>query len=150
MGESNVSLIQNYKYLLQFLDCMMAVKVICRLCKGSFPAEDFKLHYEFKQMVCPNCYSGKTQKQQQKVEKKEAVSKPAGWDQVDEYLEKASRTKKQEEQKAQFTKIPGTDQVMCKCFGCKFSFKYNPFKKSPRTCPFCNADIPKLKTFSLL
>ncbi|MBT4936065.1 hypothetical protein HOL21_00295 [Candidatus Woesearchaeota archaeon] len=131
---------------------MISVKVTCRVCKGSHPADDFKLHYEFRQMVCPNCYSGKTQKLKEKEElaKKEVPQKPAGWDQVDDYLEKAARTKKQDEQKAQFTKIPGTDQVKCKCLSCKFSFKYNPFRKLPRTCPFCNADIPKLRTFSLL
>ena len=99
-------------------------------------------------MVCPNCYSGRTEKLKAKEEKKVDV-KPPGWDQEDEYLEKAAKLK-QQQVKAQFKKIPGTDQIQCTCSACKYSFKYDPFRKRPRNCPYCSEDIPKLNTFSLL
>ena len=127
-----------------------SVKATCRVCNGSFPADQFKLHYKFKKMVCPNCFSGRTQREE---EKKKAVEKetpkPAGWDHEDEYLEKVLKSKERNE-KAKFEKIPGTHQVKCTCKSCNYSFKYDPFRKLPRTCPYCNNDIPKLRTFSLL
>ena len=127
----------------------MGIKAKCRNCEKESDSEDFKLHYKFRMMVCPNCFSGRTEQQNKIIEKKAAPPKPPGWDKEDEYLEKMSRLKK-DEQKSMFQKIPGTDHVMCKCNMCKYSFKYNPFRKMPRTCPYCNADIPKLRTFSML
>ena len=127
----------------------MGIKAKCRNCGKESDSEDFRLHYKYRMMVCPNCFSGRTEQQQKIIQKKEAPPKPAGWDAEDDYLEKISKLKK-EEQKSMFKKIPGTDHVMCKCNMCKFSFRYNPFKKLPRTCPYCNANIPKLRTFSLL
>jgi len=81
--------------------------------------------------------------------KKVEPQKPLGWDKDDEYLEKISRMRKQEDQ-AQFEKIPGTDHVKCTCPHCKYTFRYDPFRKIPKTCPYCNNDVPKLKTFTLL
>ena len=124
----------------------MAVKAKCKNCGKEAPAEQFKLHYQIKMMVCPDCFSGKTQKQQE-MKKAEPV-RPAGWDLEDDYLQKHQRMK--EKEKPQFKRIPGTDQVECTCRGCKFAFKYDPFRKKPRTCPFCNENIPRLNTFSLL
>ena len=101
-------------------------------------------------MVCPNCFSGATKKRQEQLQKKpELPARPPGWDAEDDYLEKAAKLRKQENQ-AQFSKIPGTQYVRCTCLKCKFSFRYDPFRKRPRTCPYCNDDIPKLKTFNLL
>jgi len=124
----------------------MAVKAKCKNCDKEAPAEQFKLHYQFKMMVCPDCFSGKTQKQQEM--KKAEPKKPVGWDMDDEYLQKHQRMK--EKEKPRFRRIPGTDQVECTCKGCKYAFKYDPFRKKPRTCPFCNEEIPRLNTFSLL
>ena len=126
----------------------MGINAKCRNCGKESDSEGFKLHYKFRMMVCPNCFSGRTE-QQQKIVKKKEIPKPAGWDAEDEYLEKMTKLKK-EEQKVMFKKIPGTDYVLCNCNMCKYQFKYNPFKKMPRTCPYCNADIPKLRTFSML
>ena len=98
-------------------------------------------------MVCPGCFKGKALPKE-KVKKVEPP-KPPGWDSDDDYLEKISR-QRQVEEKAQFKKIPGTDYVRCTCLKCKFQFRYDPFKKRPRVCPYCSADIPKLRTFSLL
>ena len=45
---------------------MNIVKAKCRRCNNSVPADQFKLHYSYKMMVCPNCFSGKTQLQEEK------------------------------------------------------------------------------------
>lgn len=128
----------------------MSISAECRVCGASCPADQFKLHFKYKQMVCPNCFSGKTQQRIEKEQqKKEEPMRPPGWDKEDEYLEKMAKLRKEENQ-AQFSKIPGTDQVKCKCLQCRYSFKYDPFKKQPTSCPYCDAEIPKLKTFNLL
>lgn len=128
----------------------MTVKVLCKNCGQQAPADDFKLHYKYKLMVCPACYSGRTEEIKKKEEKRELPPRrPAGWDEIDDYLERVSTLKKEENQ-AQFSKIPGTDQVQCKCSNCKYNFKYNPYKKLPRTCPYCDTEIPKLRTYNLL
>ncbi len=116
------------------------------------PADEFRVHYKFKQAVCARCYTGKTEQDKQKEElkkKKDEPVRPPGWDEVDDYLNKAAR-QRQEENQVQFAKIPGTDHVKCLCIQCKYSFKYDPYRKVPQACPYCNADIPKMKTFNLL
>ena len=130
----------------------MDVKSLCRVCNNFVSASQFRLHHDYKQMVCPTCFTGKTkQQEEQKLEmlkKQEANPKPAGWDNEDDYLEKRARIKREENQ-AQFTKILGTSQVKAQCSACKYTFRYDPVNKKPFTCPYCNADIPKLKTFNL-
>ncbi len=125
---------------------MIDVKAQCRVCGGYAPSAQFKLHHTYKKMVCPNCYSGKTKQLEEK--KKEEPMRPPGWDAEDDYLEKASAKKKQEHQ-VMFTKISGTDLVQCTCAGCKYQFKYDPYKKLPYACPYCNMEVPKPKSFSL-
>lgn len=124
------------------------VEAKCKVCGNSAPVDQFKLHHEYRQMVCQGCFTGKTGSKKE-VKKKEDRPRPPGWDAEDDYLEKISKIKIQENQ-AQFSKIPGTDQVRCKCSLCKYSFKYDPFRRKPGVCPYCSADIPKLKTFNLL
>ena len=126
-----------------------SIKAKCRRCGKDAPAEHFKLHYKYRMMVCPDCFSGKTDKQKEAMKKKENTVKLPGWDMEDDYLEKYHRQKVQKE-RGRFVKIPGTNQVRYNCANCKFSFRYDPFKKRPRTCPYCNTEIPRLKTFSLL
>lgn len=132
-----------------FILSEMVVNAVCRKCGGSYPADQFKLHYSFKMMVCPNCYTGKNDR---KLEQKTIIlkepQKPAGWDKDDEYLDKFIRQKKKEV--PQFRKIPGSSQVECTCQKCKYSFKYDPFRKKPHNCPYCNDPIPRLNTFSLM
>ena len=130
----------------------LGVKAQCRVCGQLAPADEFKLHYKYKQAVCAKCYSGRTEQEKQKEElkkKKEEATRPPGWDEVDDYLSRASK-QKQEEQQIQFSKIPGTEQVKCLCFNCKYSFKYDPVRKLPQACPYCNAEVPRLKSFSSL
>ncbi|PIN87600.1 hypothetical protein COV12_03010 [Candidatus Woesearchaeota archaeon CG10_big_fil_rev_8_21_14_0_10_32_24] len=127
------------------------IKALCRVCNQMVPSDQFKLHHTYKQMVCLSCYTGKTQKKKEDDERKiiQEKQKPKGWDQEDEYLNRLSRINK-DEIKNQFTKIPGTDHVKCKCTGCKYEFRYDPFHKKPRSCPYCDADIPRMRTFNLL
>lgn len=128
----------------------MTIKVPCKNCGQQTPVDDFKLHYKYKMMVCPACYSGRTEEIRKREEKVAAKDvKPPDWDKEDEILERMTAIRKQENQ-AQFSKIAGTDQVKCNCANCKYSFKYNPYRKQPRTCPYCNADVPKLRTYNLL
>ena len=127
------------------------VQAQCKVCGSTAPAEQFKLHHDYKQMVCQNCYSGKTKAKAKAEEqaKIEAPPKPAGWDEVDDYLEKMSRLKKKDTS-SPFSKIPGTDQLQCQCSSCKYSFKYNPLRGSPRACPYCNTEVPKVRTYNLM
>ena len=128
----------------------MSVAAICRICNKSSPSDQFRLHHKYKMVVCPTCFSGRTEELRKKeAERKVEPSKPVGWDQDDEYLEKMSVARKQERQ-ASFSKVPGTSQVRCTCQYCKFSFKYDPFRKSPKTCPYCDREVPKLNTFNML
>jgi len=125
---------------------MGSVKAKCRVCGTMAPADSFKLHYKHKMMVCVQCFKGKPAPIVPKVENKPA--RPPGWDEVDEYLDRAQKQSKQKED-SRFSKIPGTDQVHYACT-CSYKFRYDPFRKQPRTCPYCNATIPRLRTFSLL
>ena len=128
----------------------MDVKSICKECGGTASADQFKLHYIYKKMVCPSCFVGRTEEKRRKDNQEKVEAKPSGWDKEDEYLEKITRARKQEEQVAQFSKIPGTTQLQCKCLQCKYVFKYDPFRKMPRACPYCNYNVPKLTTYNLL
>ncbi|PIZ51627.1 hypothetical protein COY27_02840 [Candidatus Woesearchaeota archaeon CG_4_10_14_0_2_um_filter_33_13] len=136
---------------------MEGVKAKCKNCGNSVPADQFKLHYSLKMMVCPNCFNGKTtpstvtnspNKVAGKIVDEKKVAKPAGWDKEDEYLDKFHRSKVKEV--PQFRKIVGTGQVECTCRNCKYTFKYDPFRKRPKSCPYCNEEIPRLNTFSML
>lgn len=131
-----------------------AVKAVCKNCGQSAPADSFKLHHQFKMVVCPACYSGRTaelrKKEEEKEEKRELPpKKPAGWDEIDDYLERAT-ARRREENQAQFSKIPGSELVKCRCAHCQYDFKYDPFRKLPSTCPYCDNPVPKLRTYNLL
>ena len=121
------------------------VKARCKNCGKEAPADQFKLHYKLRMMVCPACYTGKTELQ--KADEKQKAAEPMhppGWDKEDEYLEKMARFRR-EETKSQFTRVQGADQVKCTCVHCKYTFKYDPYKQMPRVCPYCNTDVPKFK-----
>jgi hypothetical protein len=128
----------------------MAVPAVCRICNKSSPSDQFRLHHTYKMVVCPTCFSGRTEELRKKeAQLKVEPAKPAGWDKEDEYLEKMSTIRKSE-QESSFSKVPGTSHVRCTCPSCKFSFKYDPFRKSPKTCPYCDIEVPKLSTYNML
>ena len=125
------------------------IKAKCKNCGKDTAVDQFKLHYQLKMMVCQNCFSGRTQKEKEEKEKvkNEVRTKPPGWDQEDDYLEKHARTK-EESRVSVFSRIPGSDLLKCTCVSCKYSFKYDPFKRVPRTCPYCDGDVPKVSNYN--
>lgn len=125
------------------------LKALCKICNGLAPVDQFKLDFRHKQMVCLSCQKGKILISEQVMIEKKEEFKPIGWDSEDEYLEKASRVKREDNQ-AQFSRIDGSDKVKCICRGCKYGFRFDPVRKQPRTCPYCNKDIPALKRMNLL
>lgn len=130
------------------------LRIQCGSCKGFAPANQFKLHYKFKKVVCPSCFSGRTEQEEKKkaaakVEQaQQQPKKPAGWDKEDEYLERMARIK-ENDLKLKVEKIPGTTLVKFSCQKCSYPFKYDPYRKMPKACPYCNGDIPNLKAFAL-
>lgn len=143
-------IIQKYKYKILFQQHMNlnAPKAKCKKCGKEAAADMFKLHYVHKMMVCPDCFSGRTEQKKalEDKEKKTESPRPAGWDADDVYLEKAARSRKQETSSV-FKPISGTEYVQCACQNCKYTFRYHPIKKMPWCCPYCNAPVPKLRTF---
>ena len=127
------------------------IKAKCRNCDREALADKFKLHYKLRVMVCPDCYSGETQqlKEQAKAQKVESA-KPPGWDAEDKYLENFHKNKQKEPETVKFSRIPGTNQVQCECKACKFKFRYDPFRRLPKSCPYCDGDIPRMNTLNLL
>ena len=128
------------------------LRIQCGACKRFAPASQFKLHYKFKKVVCPSCFSGRTeQEERKKVAAPEAAQpkKPAGWDKEDEYLEKMIRIKQQSTPQAKIEKIPGSNLVKLGCFKCAYKFRYDPIRKMPQYCPYCNIEVPNLKTYNL-
>ena len=118
------------------------VKAQCKVCKGYAVADQFRLHPIHRQMVCPSCFTGKTE--QKKKQAEETTKKPPGWDAEDEYLDRVARLRKMQET-VTYTKIPGTDLVKCTCHHCKYVFKYDVARRSPRVCPYCDVEVPRIK-----
>src|SRR3989344_8136667 len=132
------------------------MRIQCRVCKGFAPANQFKLYYKYKQVVCPSCFSGRSEQDEKKKAAAAAaqqaapqVKKPAGWDKEDEYLEKMIKMKQQTTPQPKMEKIPGTNLVKLNCLKCTYGFKYDPSRKMPKNCPYCNIDVPNIKLYSL-
>jgi len=124
------------------------VRAKCKKCGNDAPASDFRMHYDYKMMVCPNCFKGIPEKiKVQNTAKKEEpeVPKAPGWDKEDEYLIRAAKVKK-DEQKSWFQPIQGSQQLQCRCAACKYKFKYDPVKNMPKACPYCDGPIPKFNS----
>lgn len=121
----------------------MAIKAKCRKCGKEVPVDDFVLDNAYKMMVCKNCSKERCKREFSltKNEVKKDKPKPAGWDQEDEYLERAYRAKKANA--IPVTKIDD-ERVKYICQKCKFSFVYNTVTKRPQRCPFCNSEIAKI------
>lgn len=68
-----------------------------------------------------------------------SASKPAGWDETDELIEKAAMAKA-------VSKAPASEggnirtadgRIMHSCSKCKYQFKYDPDDDRPNKCPYC-------------
>ena len=119
---------------------MMFVKVKCKNCGSLANADDFKLDTINARMVCPNC----TSKSNKKEDVIEVPKKPAGWDQEDEYIERAYKFKKNGTPK--FEKIEGSNvYIMYLCEKCQYKFRYNTLKHWPNSCPRCGKDLREIR-----
>ena len=117
------------------------VKVRCRNCGGEAYSDEFKLDNIKGVMVCPNC-SNKPSVQliDKEVEENGVDDKPAGWDEVDDYLEKAYRDKKNKQPEV-IKAEDGSVYVQCVCKKCQYGFRYNTLKKWPHSCPSCGREV---------
>ncbi len=117
------------------------VRVRCRNCQGEAYADDFKLDNIKGVMVCPNCEKNPSiQKVKETVEENGVDKKPAGWDEVDDYLKVSYKEK--EKPKVEFEKVEGSKyHLRYVCKSCEYKFKYNTIKHWPRVCPACSKDI---------
>ena len=124
----------------------MGIKAKCKKCGSEVPVEEFVLDHAYKMMVCRNC-SNQRQKKESSFTVKESrrnKPKPAGWDQEDEYLERAYKAK--QTGSVGVTKIDN-ERVKYTCPKCKFSFAYNTVTKRPPRCPFCDLAVKKIMSF---
>jgi predicted Zn-ribbon and HTH transcriptional regulator len=117
------------------------VKVRCRNCGNEAFADDFKLDNIKGTMVCPGCSTRPNlQMIDKEVEENSIDDKPVGWDEVDDYLEKAYREKKSKEPGV--LKSESEDgYVHCVCKKCQYGFRYNTIKKWPHSCPSCGREV---------
>lgn len=137
------------------------VKVICKRCGRSTAAEEFVLDNIYGMMVCPTCVRDRQSKvaselkakkdevkqsiPEMKVEKPQPKidpNKPRDWDNDDEFLSKAQKTKL-----AGMVSVQQIDheKVKYRCPGCNFQFTYNLLKRTPARCPYCSDNIRKFK-----
>ena len=120
------------------------IKAVCKHCGKSGPVSGFVLDPDFKMMICSNC--AKEKKVVKKTPAKNSVikpvqSKPAGWDNEDDYLERARKEKmRQAAAMPQYKPIDGV-KVRVTCSKCKFKFNYNKEKRYPNICPNCGTKI---------
>jgi len=121
----------------------MTIKAKCRKCGKEVPVDDFVLDNAYKMMVCKNCSKERYKREFAFANNniKKDKPKPAGWDQEDEYLERAYRAKKANA--VSVTKIDD-ERVKYICPKCKFSLVYNIATKRPSRCSFCNSEIAKI------
>lgn len=134
------------------------IKIKCRQCNRMSPTEEFVLDPVYKMVVCKMCVKERQQRdaihkelQQEKDKKqqlKEAIAetkpkdqKPAGWDEIDDRLEKLHKAKVAST--VTVTKVDD-DKVQYACPKCKYNFIYNMEKKTPRTCPYCSTPISNM------
>lgn len=119
------------------------IKVVCRKCGKPASATDFVLDPVYKMMVCPACVKARRDaKVQEKKEEEKQVEeinlKPPGWDEEDEYLEKAFRAKQQQ---ATVVKRVDETKVRYTCKKCGYSFNFNLITKMPKVCQYCAAPV---------
>lgn len=133
------------------------VKVTCKRCNRSSPAEGFILDAIYGMMVCPSCVrerqSGGAQLKGGRTGavlgirptvEKHAERKPVGWDTEDEYLERAVKNKEKGIATPLVRQIDH-EHVKYTCPGCKYTFTYNLVRRVPARCPYCSGNIQKFK-----
>lgn len=127
------------------------VEVVCKQCGKNAKADEFVLDPYFKKMVCPSCVKDRMSKSRMLAKGKEqaleqetkTANRPAGWDEDDELLERAHKQSKPAS--VQVERV-GADKVKLRCQKCNYAFVYNTALRTPKSCPYCNAALPKIPT----
>lgn len=126
----------------------MDIKVKCRRCQKEVRPEELVLDYHYRMMVCPACVKERHTTQQVRQElKKQGLptnepKRPAGWDAEDEYLE---RVYQERERNTVNVQKVDSNHVKYRCIHCKYEFLINLVTKTPRICPYCGAQINRLR-----
>ena len=110
-----------------------AVMVDCGNCGGQALSDEFKLDTLKGVMICPHC---EKEKIKEDIEKNNVEKKPAGWDDIDDYLEKSYKSKT--EKKEVSLDKPFLNLT---CDKCEYKFRYNAIKQWPNVCPSCSKKI---------
>ncbi|MBW3003547.1 hypothetical protein KY328_05030 [Candidatus Woesearchaeota archaeon] len=125
-----------------------SIHVKCRRCGKTAPASEFVLDHVYRLMVCPHCVKERKNSEAKKtkiVEPENKISvfrnRPPGWDEDDEYLERAQREKQIALSSVRRELQVHGDKVNYKCFKCKYVFVYNKAKHYPNVCPNCGSGI---------
>ena len=120
------------------------VPAICKSCAKSAPATDFRIDLDLKMMVCPACIKAKSQGKKPTLQNVPVESnKPRDWDDIDEQLAKKA-SQKIMPMRTTVQEIGATGKAKYNCVKCKFGFTVNFLAKTPRVCPYCNAEVPDL------
>lgn len=130
------------------------LKIKCKKCSREDYSQNFVLDPDFKMVVCSFCVKDKKSKKNQaeldalkaeeeKKRQEELSKRPPGWDEEDEYLERAYAKKQKDTVKVE-TLSDG--KVKYKCPFCNYQFVYDPVLKKPGVCPYCSAGISKFRT----
>ena len=120
------------------------IKAVCKRCGKSSKACDMVLDPVYKLMVCPFCVKERKDNelsaQKNSLREKESQrnqdkirSKPAGWDEEDEYLDKVVKNKKPA---IAIQKIDD-ERVSFACPKCNYKVIFNTIKRHPSSCPYC-------------
>ena len=131
-----------------------SVKVKCKNCGRMANSAEFTLDPYFRTMVCQNCIKDRRakdnpiskvlQKKPAEAEREDSSetrkSRPAGWDNDDDYLEKAVQKKRS--QTVQTERIDD-ENVRYKCPRCSYQFKLNTVTRRPSRCPYCSSEISR-------
>ncbi len=126
------------------------VKVKCRNCGRDADSNEFVLDPSFRMVVCPNCVRERKAKsiasgirgqhitkEAQKAEPQE-LSRPPGWDDEDEYLQRFAKAKTKTTIRAQRI---DDEHVKFNCPKCSYEVKFNTVRKTPARCPYCSTSL---------
>jgi DNA-directed RNA polymerase subunit RPC12/RpoP len=128
------------------------VTAVCKRCGRPSAAEKFVLDPIYKMVVCPSCIAERKSKinmgkkenapgsatSEQAAPKPAAPPKPKGWDNEDEYLNRAYQDKKGN---APIVEKMSDGRVKYQCKKCTYKFAYDQDKKQPANCPYCGQPV---------
>ena len=136
------------------------VTAVCKRCGRPSAAEKFVLDPIYKMVVCPACIAERKSKinmgkkpgenanatgaasatgaEQAAAPKPAAPAKPKGWDNEDEYLNRAYNEKRGN---APVIEKMSDGRTKYQCKKCTYKFPYDTDKKTPANCPYCGTPV---------